>query len=118
MFFLYQFYTMSKTLSIVRVPESTNNSLRAWSAADELLIHQLEETHTDPLVIYNDSFGYLSSHAAPRKTFAALDAKSQVKATLENFSNNSISLCFIFALIVFILQINFISLKAARVREY
>lgn len=82
---------MSKTLSIVRVPESTNNSLRAWSAADELLIHQLEETDTAPLVIYNDSFGYLSSHAAPRKTFAALDAKSQVKATLENFSNNSIS---------------------------
>ena len=81
---------MSSELIVNRVPESTNNSLRAWSAADELLISHLNETKTESVLIYNDAFGYLSANAQPRKVFGALDAKSQEKATLENFATNSL----------------------------
>ena len=77
-------------LNINRVPESTNNSLRAWSAADELLVSFLEEYNPESVVIYNDSFGYLSCHSAPRTIYLALDSKSQEKATQKNFATNNI----------------------------
>ena len=46
-----------KNLTLNRVPESTNQSLRAWSAADELLIDFLEEKNPESVTVYNDSFG-------------------------------------------------------------
>ncbi len=77
-------------LTINRVPESTNNSLRAWSAADELLVSFLEEKNPESVIIYNDAFGYLAAHSAPRTIYFASDLKSQVKATLENFETNKL----------------------------
>ena len=79
-----------KNLTLNRVPESTNQSLRAWSAADELLIDFLEEKNPESVTVYNDSFGYLAAHAAPRTVFLATDLKSQEKATLENFETNKL----------------------------
>ena len=81
---------MQKELTINRVPESTNNSLRAWSAADELLVSFLEEKNPESVIIYNDSFGYLAAHSAPRTIYFASDLKSQEKATLENFETNNL----------------------------
>ncbi|MEN8927989.1 MAG: methyltransferase [Flavobacteriales bacterium] len=78
-------------LTINRVPESTNNSLRAWSAADELLVSFLEEKNPESVTIYNDSFGYLSAHAAPRTVYLATDLKSQEKAIAENFKTNKLN---------------------------
>lgn len=77
-------------LTINRVPESTNNSLRAWSAADELLISFLNEKDPESVIIYNDSFGYLATHSAPRTIYFASDLKSQEKSALENFETNKI----------------------------
>ena len=82
---------MQQELTINRVPESTNNSLRAWSAADELLIAQLNESKSDSVLVYNDGFGYLSAYAQPKKVYGAFDSKSQVKATTENFVTNSLN---------------------------
>ncbi len=90
-FFTLKTHQMQQDLKINRVPESTNNSLRAWSAADELLIANLNEVKSDSVLIYNDAFGYLSAHAQPRKVYGALDAKSQEKATIENFATNSLN---------------------------
>jgi len=75
---------------INRVPESTNKSLRAWSAADELLVSFLEEKNPDSVTIYNDSFGYLAAHAAPRTVYLATDLKSQEKSIKENFETNKL----------------------------
>lgn len=77
-------------LTIHRVPKSTNNSLRAWSAADELLVSFLEKKNPESIIIYNDAFGYLSCHAAPKTIYFASDLKSQEKATLENFETNKL----------------------------
>ena len=80
---------MSK-LIINRVPESTNKSLRAWSAADELLVSFLEEKNPESVTIYNDSFGFLAAHSAPRTIYIASDLKSQEKSTIENFETNKL----------------------------
>lgn len=79
-----------KNLTINRVPESTNNSLKAWSAADELLVSFMEEKNPESVIIYNDSFGYLAAHAAPRAIYFASDLKSQEKAAMENFETNKL----------------------------
>jgi 23S rRNA (guanine1835-N2)-methyltransferase len=79
-----------KNLTINRVPESTNNSLKAYSAADELLISYLEEKNPESVIIYNDSFGYLAAHSAPRTIYLASDLKSQEKAAIENFEINKL----------------------------
>ncbi|MGB1040784.1 MAG: class I SAM-dependent methyltransferase, partial [Flavobacteriales bacterium] len=81
---------MPTELIINRVPESTNNSLRAWSAADELLVSFMEEKNPESVIIYNDAFGYLAAHSAPRTIYFASDLKSQEKAALENFATNKI----------------------------
>lgn len=79
-----------KNLTLNRVPESTNQSLRAWSAADELLIAFHEEKKPEQTLIYNDSFGYLSCHIAPAPTVVISDLKSQEKAIIENLDTNSL----------------------------
>ena len=84
----YKFFM--KNLTINRVPESTNNSLKAYSAADELLIYYLEEKNPESVIIYNDSFGYLAAHSAPRTIYLASDLKSQEKAAIENFEINKL----------------------------
>ena len=87
---------MPTELIINRIPESTNNSLRAWSAADELLVSFMEEKNPESVLIYNDSFGYLSAHAAPRTVYFASDMKSQEKSAYVNFETNKLDTACIF----------------------
>lgn len=82
---------MQENLTINRVPESTNKSLRAWSAADELLVGFLKEKKTSSVTIYNDSFGYLTCHSVPTKTRAIIDLKSQKKAIVKNLDDNNLN---------------------------
>lgn len=82
---------MQEDLIINRVPESTNKSLRAWSAADELLVGFLNEKKASSVTIYNDSFGYLTCYAIPAKTRTIVDLKSQEKAILQNLSDNNLN---------------------------
>lgn len=63
-----QFQTLSASYTLKRLPEIENDTLRAWDAADELLVNtvfsdyteNLSETESQPLLIVNDNFGALS----------------------------------------------------------
>ena len=65
---LEQFKTPTASYSLKRLPEIDNDTLRAWDAADELLVNNvfsdhadiLSESNSQPLLIVNDNFGALS----------------------------------------------------------
>ncbi|OMH25271.1 methyltransferase [Motiliproteus sp. MSK22-1] len=60
---MQQFQVPQGHFSLQRYPVDANPSLRAWDAADELILKHVDEqlTHPDPGIwIYNDSFGALS----------------------------------------------------------
>lgn len=62
--------TPSGSYQLERIPQTNKGDLRAWDAADELLLHTIYENHhltlnelsntNSPLLIINDSFGALS----------------------------------------------------------
>jgi 16S rRNA G1207 methylase RsmC len=95
-----QLITGSYTLE--RLPKTTKGDLRAWDAADELLVntlfsddykHLLEKRLNkieNPILIINDSFGALACalHKYPRHSWG--DSYLAHLATLENFKNNAI----------------------------
>jgi len=74
-------------LQITRYPKTNNSSLRAWSAADELLLEHWDQ-ETGKTAIYNDRFGYLSTHLQPNSPFIVSTYKSQEKAILQNIEKN------------------------------
>lgn len=64
-----KFVTPSGSYKLERIPQTQKGDLRAWDAADELLLHTFLESHDDkntahsnskPILIINDSFGALS----------------------------------------------------------
>jgi len=63
-----QFQTPSASYTLKRLPEIENDTLRAWDAADELLVNtvfsdyadNLNEAASQPLLIVNDNFGALN----------------------------------------------------------
>jgi len=69
---LEQFQTPSASYSLKRLPEIDNDTLRAWDAADELLVNTVFNDYADylnqnknqsdkqPLLIINDTFGALT----------------------------------------------------------
>ena len=65
---LEQFKTPSANYILKRLPEIDNDTLRAWDAADELLVNTIFSDHSDslnktdkqPLLIVNDNFGALA----------------------------------------------------------
>lgn len=63
---LEQFKTSTESYSLKRLPKIANDNLRAWDAADELLIHFVndsviaEDKNIQPLLIVNDTFGALT----------------------------------------------------------
>ena len=61
-----QLTTPLRSFSLSRIPEIVNVDLRAWDAADELIINTVFSEYaenlkpSDPILIINDAFGALS----------------------------------------------------------
>lgn len=53
----------AKKIDIKRYPTTKNISLRAWNAADEYLLTELEnhDLQDKKMLLYNDRFGFLST---------------------------------------------------------
>ena len=49
-------------MKVIRYPNTTDCSLKAWSAADELLLGQVLDQNLSgkKIITYNDRFGYLN----------------------------------------------------------
>ncbi len=80
-------------MKINRYDQSEDPSLRAWSAADELLINHLESSENKPqgsLAIYNDRFGYLACHLSGFNPEVILHSSTQRQAIHENAKQNSL----------------------------
>lgn len=80
----------SKPLVVKRYPASTNRSLRAWSAADEYLLETLNNLSATPkkCIVYNDSFGYLSTHIDVENVDVVIETASQQGAIEKNLEAN------------------------------
>ncbi|NPD86802.1 methyltransferase [Lentimicrobium sp. L6] len=76
-------FTMMK---IERYPATTNRSLQAWNAADELMVQYYEELDIKKTncSIYHDQFGYLTCHLAEQKPRVIINLNSQQKAIEKN----------------------------------
>ena len=85
---------MKKTYQIKRFPSSDNKSLKAWSAADELLLHHVSTiiSDDDPVAVMNDRFGYLSVHLSKYYPKIICNYRSQEDAIVQNFSFNELSI--------------------------
>jgi 16S rRNA G1207 methylase RsmC len=76
-------------MKISRYPKTQNQSLRAWSAADELTLEYIKQNKLpENAIIYNDRFGYLTCHLPQAKTICVY--KSQEKAITQNFEANDL----------------------------
>ena len=74
-------------------PKSSNNSLRAWSAADELIIQELSSCSIvkKDAVIINDTYGYLSTHLFEFNPQIITERYSQKEAIRQNLTHNALS---------------------------
>lgn len=84
--------TEQEGLILDRHDLSADKSLRAWSAADELMAAQVLEAEADPknLVLYNDRFGYLACQLHVYKPLVILSKKSQEEAISKNLQTNKL----------------------------
>ena len=83
---------METIKKIQRFPSTSNRSLKAWSAADEHLLKNLESEilPASSITILNDRFGYLSVHLAKNNPTIITHFKSQEDAIKTNFEQNEI----------------------------
>ncbi|NOQ70633.1 MAG: methyltransferase [Crocinitomix sp.] len=82
---------MNKVLKLKRIPATDHPSLRAWNAADELMVDEMP-TKEKTLGIYNDGFGYISCQLANQNPIIITDLKSQEVAIKTNATANQIEL--------------------------
>lgn len=80
-----------ENLEIKRFPSSSDKSLKAWSAADELLIQHAETLEASKIAIYHDTFGYLSCQLSDYKPTFLTNSYSQEKSLLLNLEKNDIA---------------------------
>lgn len=78
-------------LNIERYPPTQNRSLRAWSAADELMLRYTEKiVPAGDILLINDRFGFQAIHLAERNPVVIIDRKSQERALRLNLELNGI----------------------------
>ncbi|MFK8045599.1 MAG: class I SAM-dependent methyltransferase [Crocinitomicaceae bacterium] len=82
---------MSENHEFIRLPKQHHHSLKAWNAADELIIKEISELK-GRFLICNDAFGYLTCNASAHSPMVVTDLKSQHEAIVTNAKNNSIKL--------------------------
>jgi len=77
-------------VKVNRYPNTTDRSLRAWSAADEYLLKQVLEQDVSgkKIISYNDRFGYLNCELHQYNVISVIDYKSQEKAHKLNLESN------------------------------
>lgn len=78
-------------MKIQRYPHTTDKSLQAWNAADELILKFVNETDWQPnanLLIFNDRFGYLSLNSFEKNPISVIESSSQKKALELNSKQN------------------------------
>lgn len=82
----------STTFQLKRYDLSEDRSLRAWSAADELLVNSRKETDlsSKTIGVYGDRFGYMSCHFAEFEPKIVTTNKSQEQAILSNLQANQL----------------------------
>lgn len=84
--------------SITRYPKTRNQSLQAWSAADEYLLDLVHflglfetlDLRKQTLAIFNDRFGFLTCHFHQFSPTIILNYKSQEKAIFQNLESNDL----------------------------
>lgn len=79
-------------LKFKRFPETKSTSLKAWNAADELILEYIQE-NKKKILICNDQFGYLTCHFKNREHELVLinDLNSQEEAIHYNLDQNKIN---------------------------
>ncbi|REL24873.1 methyltransferase domain-containing protein [Rhodohalobacter sp. SW132] len=79
-------------MEIKRYPPTSNRSLRAWSAADEYVLSEINKREVRPerIAILNDRFGYVSCHLSEYHPIIVTDRKSQEKSIRKNFERNGL----------------------------
>ena len=77
-----------------RYPATENRSLRAWSAADEHILQHFESLslEQESPAIFNDRFGFLTSHLSTVSPSTTINYASQKKAILKNLETNQVSI--------------------------
>lgn len=90
---LMTFSFQNRDYNFTRYPETSNTSLRAWSAADEYVLIKLGELglSAKSTAIYNDRFGFLSCILNPQEPFVVIDRKSQQKSVGKNLEANNLN---------------------------
>ncbi|MCB9187784.1 MAG: methyltransferase [Flavobacteriales bacterium] len=75
-----------------RYPSTTDASLKAWNAADELILHYIENENIkcNAPIIFNDRFGYLACHLIEKSPQVIGNYRSQEKAIDLNLRNNDL----------------------------
>jgi 16S rRNA G1207 methylase RsmC len=86
------FQYQQQSYSINRHPLEENQSLQAWSAADEHLLQHLEGVSLEnkEVVILNDRFGFLTCLTHSHHPTSIQTSKSEEKATQQNLLNNQL----------------------------
>lgn len=76
----------------VRYPETSNKSLRAWSAAEEYVLLKVKELEkaSKKIAIYNDRFGFLSCTLNEYKPLVVADRRSQQRSIDQNMKLNEL----------------------------
>ena len=85
--------TNNNKYSINRYPKTRNQSLQAWSAADEYLLTEFDSLNLEnpSMAIINDRFGFLSCHLHTFSPTIILNYKSQEKAIIQNIESNDLN---------------------------
>ncbi|MEM9986166.1 MAG: hypothetical protein AAF804_13825 [Bacteroidota bacterium] len=81
---------LGKTYQVKRYPPTQQRSLQAWSAADEYLLHHLNEEVSEPgrIGIWHDRFGFLRLLLEDHAPFTVSSFHSQTQATELNLSSH------------------------------
>ena len=79
-------------MNIIRYPNTTDHSLKAWSAADEFLLEQVLEQDLSgkKIITYNDRFGYLNCQLFQYDITSVISYKSQEKSHNINLESNGL----------------------------
>lgn len=106
-----------KNYNIQRYDKSSDNSLRAWSAADEYLVQAIHDSDSKPrhLAIYNDRFGYLACHLCDYNPTIIITQRSQEKSIIQNLeSNNLTSLPFVYPIASLEMEVDLALIKVPK----
>ena len=81
----------NKDFHFERYPLNSDHSLQAWDAADEFLYEYIKQQNVESVLIYNDSFGFLSLALHNIHPQTTSDSYCSHKAITNNAGLNSIT---------------------------